>query len=234
MQTQGSNNQYTITLDDDQMVHRIVEKATGMPSVPFASGEALTQALDQYNPVALFVDIHLDNGTSGLKLIPTLRERWPFCPILIITSDPSESVVSEALATGADDFLLKPLRPTELLARLQARMTDQAHKEAKQAFNVGNLIFDSTHRCLRGPGGYRYLSSTEANLLICLLQARGTIVLRETLKLKCWGPLKVSDGALDRKIFEVRRALAEIGGSMTIRTAYGVGFGLEMPQEATG
>ncbi len=223
---------YTITVDDDPMVHRIVERATRMKSVPFTSGKALLGEITQHQPSAVFVDIHLGVEDSGLHLIPELRERWPFVPIIIITSDPSEDAVSEALACGADDFVTKPLRSQELLARLQARLTDQSLKEAKQAFHLGNLVFDSSHRLLTGPGGYRYLSTTETNLLLCLLQAKGSIVLRDTLKLRCWGPLKVSDGALDCKIFEVRRALEEIGGNTTIKTAYGVGFGLTIQQEA--
>ncbi len=226
------NTEYTITVDDDLMVHKIVERATRMKSIPFTSGKALLEVIQEQQPTAVFVDIHLGIEDSGLHLIPELRERWPFTPIIIITGDPSESALSEALACGADDFVTKPLRSQELLARLQARLTDQALKEAKQAFHLGNLVFDSAHRLLTGPGGYRYLSTTETNLLLCLLQAKGSIVLRDTLKLRCWGPLKVSDGALDRKIFEVRRALDEIGGNTSIKTAYGVGFGLAVQQQA--
>jgi DNA-binding response OmpR family regulator len=228
--TATAEAEYTVTLDDDVIVHRIVERSIGIRSLPFHSAEDLAKAVDTLNPVAAFIDINLGEGISGLELIPKLREKWPFCPLIIITADPSESAVSEALACGADDFVTKPIRAKELLARLQARLVDQAQKEAKQSLHVGNLTFDNAHRLLVGPHGHRYLSTTEANLLMCLLQAKGTIVLRETLKLRCWGPLKVSDGALDRKIFEVRRALKEIGGSPTIRTAYGVGFGIEVQE----
>jgi DNA-binding response OmpR family regulator len=225
-----SNSEYTVTLDDDPMVHRIIEKSTGIRSVPFRSGRELFSAIDGYaSPVAAFIDIHLGLDDCGLHIIPQLREKWPYCPIIIVTSDPTEGAVAEALACGADDFVAKPIRSRELLARLQARLVDQAQKEAKQSIHFADLTFDSAHRLLTGMRGQRYLSTTETNLLLCLLQARGTIVLRDTLKLRCWGPLKVSDGALDRKIYEVRRALEEIGGSATsIRTAYGVGFGLEV------
>jgi DNA-binding response OmpR family regulator len=222
--------EYTITLDDDEIVHRIVERSIGLKSLPFRSADELAKSADHLHPVAAFIDIHLGDGISGLQLIPKLREKWPFCPLIIITADPSEATLSDALASGADDFVTKPIRSKELLARLQARLADQAQKEAKQSLNVGNLTFDSAHRLLIGPRGHRYLSTTETNLLMCLLQAKGTIVLREVLKLRCWGPLKVSEGALDRKIFEVRRALKEIGGTPTIRTAYGVGFGIEIQE----
>jgi len=227
---QSNATDYTITLDDDSLVHRIIERSTGIRSIPFKTGAELLEQASNLSPVAAFVDIHLGVDECGLHLIPSLREKWPFCPMIIITSDPSEMLVSEALACGADDFVTKPIRGKELLARLQTRLVDQAQKEAKQSIHFGDLTFDSSHRMLTGAKGQRYLSTTETNLLLCLLQAKGTIVLRDTLKLRCWGPLKVSDGALDRKIYEVRRALEEIGGNMTIKTAYGVGFGLEVKE----
>lgn len=223
-----NSSDYTVTLDDDPMVHKIIERSVGLKSMPYHNAEALLQVADTLKPVAVFIDINLGLEDSGLRVIPTLREKWSYCPMIVVTSDPSEVAVSEALASGADDFVTKPIRGKELLARLQARLVDQALKEAKQAIRFGDITFDTAHRMLAGSRGNRYLSTTETNLLLCLLQAKGTIVLRDTLKLRCWGPLKVSDGALDRKIYEVRRALEEIGGETTIRTAYGVGFGLEI------
>lgn len=230
--TQNYPAEYTLTLDDDPIVHKIIERATGLKSIPFKSGQdLLNNNPSSYKPAGVFIDIHLSDSESGLQLIPKLREEWPFCPFIIITSDPTEGAVTDALTCGADDFVTKPLRPKELLARFQARLADQAAKQSRQSFQFGEFTFDCGHRMLSGNQGTRYLSNTETNLLLCLLQAKGTIVSRETLKMKCWGGLKVSDGALDRKIYEVRKALQEIGGdASSIRTSYGVGFGLEIRQ----
>lgn len=221
-----SSQEYTITLDDDPIVHRMIQKALGMKSIAFTSAEKLLSSAERYHPVAAFIDIHLDTA-SGLDIIPTLRAKWAFCPIIVVTSDPSDEAVTEALACGADDFVRKPIRPKELTARLHTRLLDQAQKEAKNTIHVGDVNLDRAHRYLKGPKGDRYLSSTELNLFLSLVQARGTIVPRKTLKLRCWGEIAVSDNALDRKIYEVRRALQEVGSRIGISTAYGVGFALE-------
>lgn len=222
----SESHQYTITLDDDPIVHRMIQKALGMRSISFVSPEKLLSAADNYQPVAAFIDIHLDSA-SGLDVIPMLRSKWAFCPIIVVTSDPSDEAVTEALARGADDFVRKPIRPKELTARLHTRLIDQAQKEAKNIVQVADVTLDRAHRHLKGPTGERYLSSTELNLFLSLLQAKGTIVPRKTLKLRCWGEIAVSDNALDRKIYEVRRALQEVGSGIEITTAYGLGFALE-------
>lgn len=224
---QSYGDKYTITLDDDPIVHRLIQKSLGIKSLQFKSAEKLVETSSHYQPVAAFVDIHLEADENGLHIIPILKAKWPFCPILVITSDPSDEAVSEALASGADDFVRKPIRPKELAARLQARLIDQAQKEAKNVIHMGDLTLDRTHRILKGPRGERYLSSTEINLFMSLLQAKGTVVPRSALKLRCWGQIAVSDNALDRKIYEVRRALKETGSNVNVGTAYGVGFALE-------
>lgn len=221
---------YLVTVDDDPIVGKLIEKVTHMKSVNYTSASALMQEVDGHAPVAAFIDVHLGATESGIQLVPYLRERWPFCPIIVVTGDAKEGVLSQALSSGADDFITKPIRPAELVARLQLRLADQAQKASINAMPVGNLTFYMQYRMLSGDRGQRFLSTTESNLLTTLVQAKGMIVPRDTLKLKCWGPIKVSDGALDRKIYEVRRALEELGGNTTIRTAYGVGFGIELKE----
>jgi DNA-binding response OmpR family regulator len=219
--------EYTITLDDDPMVPRMIQKALGIKSIPFVSPEQLLATAEKYHPVAAFIDIHLGVDTTGLGVIPALRQRWPFCPILVVTSDPTDEAVTEALASGADDFLRKPIRPKELNARLQTRLIDQAQKEARNVIVFADVSLDQAYRTLRGPSGERYLSPTETNLFLALVQARGTTVPRSTLKTRCWDQIAVSNNALDRKIYELRRALAEVGSRLNIGTAYGVGFSLD-------
>lgn len=222
------SNDYTITLDDDPIVAKLIAKSLGIRTVGYPSVESLVAADLKEAPVACFIDIHLGMGAKGLAALPLLREKLPFCPLIVITSDPSEAAVGEALASGADDFVQKPIRPQEISARLQTRLLDQLQKQTQSILKVGDAELDRAHRILRGPAGERYLSDTEVNLFICLSQAKGTIVQRHALKKRCWGQIAVSDNALDRKVYEVRRALKEIGSRVRLDTAYGVGFSMEV------
>ncbi len=232
--TNTLDNRYTVTLDDDPMVPRMIQKALGLKTVAFTSAEKLLAAVDSYQPVAAFIDIHLGTEPNGLGILPVLRERWPFCPILVVTADPTDEAVTDALARGADDFLRKPIRPKELNARLQTRLVDQAQKQAKNVVTLADVAVDQAYRTLRGPTGERYLSPTETNLLLALIQAHGTTVPRSTLKTRCWDQIAVSNNALDRKIYELRRALGEVGSRLEIGTAYGVGFSLSIGAESAG
>ncbi len=218
---------FTVTLDDDPMMPKIIEKATGLPTVAFPSRKALLEKVSTLSPSAAFVDLHLGED-SGLDLIPLLREKWFYCPILVITGDPGDEVVGQALAAGADDFVMKPLRPGELLARLQARWHDHAQREAKNVIRLSDVMLDGTYRKLRGKKKERHLSETEVNLLRCLWSAEGTIVSREALKWQGWGEKAVSDANLDRKLHDLREILNETSEHLTIENSYGEGFALKI------
>lgn len=226
--------QYTITLDDDPMVHKIVEKASHLESRFFQDPNKLAEELETLNPKAVFIDINLgSHQTTGLDLVPMIRRQWPFCPILIITSSPTEQAISRALASGADDFIRKPIIPEELQARLKLRMEDCAQKAAKEIIEYGNIRIDSVHRTVTGPLGTRYASPIEITLLSCLASSDGAIVEKEALKIRCWGQIKVTDNALHRKLHAVRALLKDVTENVIIQTKYGVGFALKVSTDSS-
>ncbi|MFK7822840.1 MAG: response regulator transcription factor [Oligoflexales bacterium] len=230
--TMEGDPEYIIVLDDDPMIEKIIGSATGKPTQNFDSIKSLESQVDSLNPIALFVDVHLGLKESGLDILPSLKIKWPFAPIIVITNDRDENAVGDALAAGADDFIYKPINAKELVARLQARLGELAKREAREVIKIGDVTVDTAHRVIANlDGHHRYLSPTEMNLLTCLLDAHGTVVRRDAMKRKCWGQIYVSDNALNRKLHEVRRALKEISQIVTIRTIYGTGFVLEVKEK---
>lgn len=217
---------YTLTLDDDPMIHKIIEKTTGLTSVPFSTPTSLLEDREKYQPMAVFVDIHLGTGGSGIDLIPKLREQWPFAALMVITSDTSDEALSEAFAAGADDFIRKPIHSTELSARLQSRLGDVAEKEAKNILRLGDITLHLARRSLKGRKGQTYISPTAATILSILIHANGTQVPRQAIKRKVWGEIVVTDNALDRKVHEVRKALQAVSEQVHVRTIYGHGLEL--------
>lgn len=222
-ETAREKTNYTLTLDDDPLVPKIIEKALSLPTLAFSSESELRPQLEKLSPNAVFIDVHLAQG-SGLNLIPALRHQWPFIPMIVVTADPNESFVSEALARGADDFIRKPIRASELKARLQKRWTDQAKKQSLSVMPLKDVVLDAANSLLKGPTSMRSLSPTELKLLVHLFQAEGTPVSRSSLKFSCWHQIAVSENALDRKIYEVRKALTDVGSLLKIETIYGEGF----------
>ena len=216
---------YTLSLDDDPLVPKLIEGALGIPNYNFATVASLLAESKKLNPSAVFIDIHLPDR-SGLELIPTLRNLWPYIPFIVVTADNNETKISEALSLGADDFIQKPLNVTELKARLHRRWQDNAEKNSATLFKYEDISLDSAHGVLNGPKGSRTVSPTELNLLMRLMQAQGTPVSRSELKHSCWQQISVTENALDRKVYETRKALADVESKLEIKTLYGEGFHL--------
>lgn len=221
---------YTITLDDDPMVHQIIERSTKIKTVGIKDPEELLSRMEELHPIAVFIDIHLGTGKTGLEILPHLRSNWPFCPILVITGTPAEQSIVKALNSGADDFIRKPLIPDEVDARFKLRMADAAQKAAKEVVEFGDITIDSAHRTVEGPLGKRFASPIEINLLACLANTEGAIVEKDALKMRCWGQIKVTDNALHRKLHAVRQLLKDVSPNVHIETKYGVGFYLKFEQ----
>lgn len=230
---QLAGNQYVITLDDDPMISRIIEKSLSLRSLAFASLSDFKSRLPNIEPLAVFVDIHLANEQSGLEIVPQLRSRWPYCPIIVITADHADDCLVDAFRKGADDFLLKPVKPREVQARFQTRLAHLQERAAKSALQAGDVRLDTAHRVVTGPIGRQFLAPVETLLLAQLIKAKGTVVPKETLKREAWGPVRVSDNAFYRKLFELRRALEGVSSSVKIQSVYGAGLSLDIQPTVT-
>ncbi len=230
---QKSNEPYTITLDDDSNVHKLIGAATGMKSLPFTSSEKLLNVAAKYHPKAAFIDVHLENGESGLDVVPELRKIWLSCPIIIITADEEENTITEALSTGADDFIHKPIKPNELLARFQIRLRDVEAKLSRQEVKAEDLVINLAHSSVKSAQGERYMSPTEMNLLMAVVQVIGTVVPRNALKRQCWGRVIVSESALDRKVHEVRKVIKALSKELELKTVYGKGIILQVQNKTS-
>lgn len=221
---QAVNYSYIVTLDDDPMAAKIIEETIGIKNFWFKSSEDLARVAGDLDPMGAFVDIHLDGGDCGLDKVPELRTIWPTTAIIVMTGDDAGDMVAQALSAGADDFIRKPINPAEVLARLKARRDDIYDKSGYTLLSFSDLRVDIKHRSISGPSGRQMLSVREIALLGELIRANGVVVPKPVLKRELWKGLAVSDNALDRKIFEVRKALKEVGSKVEIHSIYGVGM----------
>lgn len=228
----GITNETIIVLDDDPMIEKLIAASTRKKTHLLTSAKEFQELPENLNVLSVFVDIHLGTNDNGLDLLQEIKARWPFCPVIVITGDQDDNLVGAALAAGADDFIQKPIKPKEMIARMQARMGEMAKRRGQAILQTGDISIDLVHRVISNPEGHqRYLSPTEMNLLRCLLDAHGTVVPRDIMKRKCWGQIYVSDNALNRKLHEVRQALKDISRSVSIKTIYGTGFSLKVTEE---
>ena len=221
------SDKYTVTLDDDPSVSKLIAAFTQLESHPFSSGEELVAKALHMQPLALFVDVHLAGSGLGLEFLPKLRAQWPSAAIIVVTADHGPELVGKALAAGANDFLRKPIVKEELLARLKARLFEMNLRIASDFVEVGLGRFNLRKRYLEGPAGLIYLSPLQSELLRVLLERQGILVEKPSLKKAIWGKIAVTDNALDRRLSELRRILGDSGVEMHLVTEYGKGVCLQ-------
>lgn len=219
-------DRYTITLDDDSAIARIISQVTGIPSHSFTDGDSLLKKASSLSPVAVFVDVHLDADHCGLDLIPELRKIWPFIPIIVATGDPKDDLIGQALAIGANDFIRKPINPAELTGRLHARMLEMSNRKKIDVMVIGDIEFSPSLSSVSKNGKVAYLPKLETQLLTILIEQRELIASREELKQRLWGRIAVSENTLDRKISDIRKALNEIGSLCVVQSHYRKGISL--------
>jgi DNA-binding response OmpR family regulator len=170
-------------------------------------------------------------GYDGHEVCRRIQARRPV-PVLMLTARDDESDVLVGLGVGADDYLTKPFRMRELVARvgvLLRRVERAAELVDRRPADLGDLRVDAPARrvWLQGADGWDEvrLTPTEFDLLACLAADPGTVVTRERLMAEVWGwPGASATRAVDSHVKGLR---AKVGGER-IRTVHGVGYSLEV------
>jgi len=226
-----SYSQYTITLDDDPQVSKLIARITGMSSLPFTSPEKLVTRAATYTPTAVFVDINLGIDISGLDYLSSMRQIWPFIPILVVTSDPNPGLIGKALASGANDFIRKPIFPDELQARLQSRLTEMREKRGSEELRLDDLTFNRRLETISKGDCIIHLAPLESKLLYLLANNLGLVITKEAIRQNLWGNTKICGNALDKKISNLRKAIKECGSSVQILSSYGGKISLKISSD---
>jgi DNA-binding response OmpR family regulator len=171
---------------------------------------------------------------DGVELCRRIRSAQPGTVIVILTARSDEMDVVVGLEAGADDYLTKPFRFAELLARVRAHLRRSAALPPSQAtLTVGELVVDGAARRVTVSGAELVLRTKEFDLLARLAVDAGTAVSRETLMADVWDAHWFgSTKTLDVHVAALRRKLAACGTSPpSITTLRGHGYRLELPTD---
>jgi DNA-binding response OmpR family regulator len=166
-------------------------------------------------------------GQDGLSICKELRPTYPN-PILILTARDNDIDHVLGLELGADDYVIKPVEPRVLMARIHALLRrSKAHSGPEQkTLRFGRLLVNTVARSVSLDGRTIALSSNEFDLLLCLAAHAGEIQSRETLFRQLYR--REYDGVdrmLDVRISHLRRKLGdEADSSKRIKTIWGQGY----------
>ncbi|MCC6735022.1 MAG: phosphate regulon transcriptional regulator PhoB [Bauldia sp.] len=169
-------------------------------------------------------------GVSGIELCRRIRMRdeTRALPIIMLTARGEETERVRGLATGADDYVVKPFSVPELMARIRAMLRRTKPETIAAILRSGDIELDrETHR-VRRAGRELHLGPKEFDLLEFLMQSPGRVFSREQLLNSVWGrDVYVDERTVDVHVGRLRKAINRGRAKDPIRTVRGAGYALD-------
>jgi DNA-binding response OmpR family regulator len=163
---------------------------------------------------------------SGLDLLRESRANGAEMPVLVLTTDSAEATIVSALDAGADDYIVKPLRPSEFGARVRA-MLRRPGNESTREVSVGALRLRRLDREITADGNLLVLSPKEFALLEYFILKAGVVATRAELLARVWNMhFDPGSNVVDVHITRLRRKLDQAGAGVRIESRRGHGFAL--------
>lgn len=183
------NTAQILIIDDEAAIRKLLEitlHAHGYKLQTASNAQEGLAAAAMYLPDLILLDLGLPDE-DGQSVLIQLRE-WYTQPILILSVRSAEEDVVQALDNGANDYLTKPFRPGELLARIRSalRLAQLGANEPVQQF--GTLSIDFAARTVRKNGEILKLTSTEYALLSLFIRNEGKVLTHSHILREVWGP----------------------------------------------
>lgn len=216
-----------LVVDDEEDIVAIIrynlDKA-GYITASAADGEEALETARQFRPDLIILDIMMPkkNGMETLALLrknPDLRETL----VLFLTALTGEKSEIEGLNNGADDYIVKPIKPQVLLSRINALLR-RANKDNENVITVGDLAIDQEKFLVTYKNKDVILAKKEFKLLALLASKPGRVFLRHEILNSVWGSdVIVGDRTIDVHIRKIRQKTGDI-----IATVKGVGYRLDI------
>jgi len=177
-----------LIIDDEVQIRRLLEislTSNGFRTLFAANGKEGLTAAATYHPSLIILDLGLPD-IDGIELLVKLRE-WYSKPIIVLTVRSSEDDIIAALDKGANDYLTKPFRSGELLARIRTAIRINSEKDDSPVLEFGPLSIDLINHVVRKNEEILRLTVTEFSLLSLLAKNHGRVMTHQFLLKEVWG-----------------------------------------------
>jgi two-component system phosphate regulon response regulator PhoB len=211
------------------MLLRYNLEAAGYAVEVVARGDEAELKLAESLPDLVLLDWMLP-GLSGIELCRRWRARPATArlPIIMLTARGEEGERVRGLATGADDYIVKPFSLPELIARIGALLRRVAPERVATVLTAGDIVLDRERRRVSRGGREILLGPTEFRLLEFLMQSPGRVYSREQLLDGVWGrDVYIDERTVDVHVGRLRKALNRGREPDPIRTVRGAGYALD-------
>ncbi|MCD6472113.1 response regulator transcription factor [Candidatus Aerophobetes bacterium] len=216
--------------DEPDIVELITHhlKKEGFRTKDFYDGESLLNFVKITLPELIILDLMLP-GIDGLEICRILKrnEKTSFIPVVMLTAKGTETDIVVGLELGADDYIVKPFSPRELVARVKTVLRRaEPKKEKTKSIKLDDLLIDLTRYEARVNNKKIDLTTTEFKILVLLAERPGWVLTRNQILKDLWEDEKiVLDRTIDVHIKNLREKLGEVG--KLIKTIRGIGYKIE-------
>jgi len=203
------NKAKIVIIDDEPQIRKLLQinlESNDYKVVQAETGKEGIMLSASHIPDLILLDIGLPDK-SGHEILRELRS-WYTKPIIILSVQKNEADIILALDNGATDYLTKPFRTGELLARIRSAIRRSQSSESRTTINSGNLVIDLVARLVKKDGQIIKLTSTEYNLLAFFAKNESKVLTHNYILENIWGEgynnetqyLRVFVGSIRKKI----------------------------------
>ncbi len=222
------------SLEDDvaqaQLINETLKNA-GYSITSFSQGKELLAALAKPTSFDLLLLDWEMPGVNGLDVVRWVRANLGrSIPVVFLTNRDQEADLVTGLQEGADDYVTKPLKARELLARLHALLRRSKAADQNQAFSCGPYFIDPDNNCILLHGQAIELAPKEYELALLLFRNPGRLFSRDVISFNIWNrEIPASSRTLDTHLSNIRRKLQlRPENGLRLISSYALGYRLEL------
>ena len=226
----GERARILVVEDDPQLLRYVRDALVDAGYAPLVTGDhrELARIIETEEPALVLLDLILP-GTGGIELMETVP-RLADLPVIFISGYGRDETIAKALEAGADDYIVEPFSPTELVARIQAALR---RRTDPNPFVRGDLAIDYDRRRVRVAGRRIELTATEYGVLRVLSLNAGRVSTYDSLLRQVWNERSSGDARLVRAV--IKRLRQKLGDDASrpayVHTERGVGYRMARPGE---
>lgn len=216
-----------LVIEDEPQIRRLIQltlESSGFKVHQAENGEEGLARTATDRPEAVVLDLGLPDQ-DGLDVLKAIRSHSSV-PVLILSVRNSEQDVISCLNAGADDYLMKPFRQGELVARVKAAIRHRQRPEGSGAIVAGSVSVDLDARVVRRGGEIVRLTGTEYALLALFVRNAGRVLTHRYILEQVWGPAFAEESQYTRVyVGQLRKKLeADPANPSLIVTESGIGY----------
>ncbi len=221
-----------LVVEDEAAIHELLAynlKAEGYRVRIVETGEEVYPAITDEMPDLVLLDWMLP-GLSGIEVCRLIRARdeTKFLPVIMLTARGEEAERLRGLATGADDYIVKPFSVPEVMARIRSILRRVRPETVSDTVTLSDITVDRVRKRVSRAGRDVSLSPTEFRLLEYLIQSPGRVYSRTQLLDRVWGnDVEVDERTVDVHVGRLRKHLSRGKEKDPIRTVRSSGYAFD-------